>query len=383
MRGDACYPEALTVVSHPPQCLYLIGDPDALQEGLAVVGARKATPYGLSCARHFAGIAAERGIVVVSGGARGCDAAAHEAALAAHGKTVAFLGGGCDEIYPAENASLFQRIIDTGGAVVSEREWGFEPLPFTFRERNRLIAGLARATLIVEAGLPSGTFSTADAALEANRDVLVVPGAITSSCSRGANRLIYQGAVPVVDDETFADQLNGLFGCPGTLPLEYDVVGSSRGEGVAATGGDAEGSAAGGTADAAAVGRAPDSHSVGGAAVTGSTGAVADADVIGASAAECALDADAVGVAGTGGSRVANPELPGGRGTQGFVDGGRALLEALQAAPLDIDELCDVAAGYVRRGDPRAAVMMWLAEAVRAGKITQYPDGRFGSILNS
>ena len=124
---------------------------------------------------------------MVSGGARGCDAAAHAAALEEGGRTVAFLGGGCDRLYPAEHEGLFQRIVDEGGAVVSEHAWDEDPKPYRFRLRNRLIAGLARATLIVEAGLPSGTFSTADEALAANRDVLVVPGAITAVSSRGAN----------------------------------------------------------------------------------------------------------------------------------------------------------------------------------------------------
>lgn len=212
-RGDELFPEALSRIERPPKRLFVVGDPAAMREGLAVVGARKATPYGLSCAAHFAGLAARRGITIVSGGARGCDAAAHRAALLEGAPTVVFLGGGCDEIYPAENAGLFQRIVDAGGAVVSEQDWGFRPRPFAFRERNRLIAGLARATLIVEAGVPSGTFSTADEALASNREVLAVPGAVTSAHSRGANRLIYQGATPVIDDETFEDQLFSLFGC--------------------------------------------------------------------------------------------------------------------------------------------------------------------------
>ena len=211
-RGSSQYPAALTVVPSPPKRLYVIGAAEALAEGLAVVGARKATPYGLGCARRFAGAAAKRGVTIISGGARGCDAEAHKAALAAGGRTVAFLGGGCDELYPAEHYALFQDIVDAGGAVVSEHPWNFPPVPYAFRARNRLIAGLARATLIVEAGLPSGTFSTADEALSAGRDVLVVPGAITSASSRGANRLLYQGAVPIVDDESFQDALFSLFG---------------------------------------------------------------------------------------------------------------------------------------------------------------------------
>lgn len=211
-RGSHVYPCALERVRNPPERLYVVGDAGVLTEGLAIVGARKATPYGIACARRFAGRAAACGIVVVSGGARGCDAEAHRAALSAGVPTVVFLGGGADRLYPAEHRGLFQDIIDAGGAVVSEHAWEEPPLPYRFRERNRLIAGLAKATLIVEAGLPSGTFSTADEALRAGRDVLVVPGAITSPHSRGANRLICQGAMPIVDDETFDDALLAVFG---------------------------------------------------------------------------------------------------------------------------------------------------------------------------
>lgn len=213
-QNDARFPDALRRIPRPPKRLYVLGNPDALSvPALAVVGARKATPYGLGCARRFALLAAARGVSIVSGGARGCDSMAHEAALSCNAPTVAFLGGGCDMPYPAENAALFERIALSGGAVVSEHEWSAPPLPQRFRTRNRLIAGLARATLIVEAGMPSGTFSTADEALSAGKDVLVVPGAITSSYSAGANHLLYQGALPVVDDESFADALFSLFGC--------------------------------------------------------------------------------------------------------------------------------------------------------------------------
>ena len=209
---DDRYPELLRQVENPPKLLYVIGEPQALQPGLAVVGARRATPYGVSCTRRFAMLAAERGIPIISGGARGCDSVAHEAALAVNTPTIAFLGGGLDQIYPIAHVPLFQRIVNAGGALASEHPWDFEPLGFTFRARNRLIAGLARATLIVEAGLPSGTFSTADAALAAGREVLVVPGAITSHTSKGSNRLLAQGAIPIVDDETFTDVLSDVFG---------------------------------------------------------------------------------------------------------------------------------------------------------------------------
>lgn len=229
--GSSSFPEALVAIPQPPRELYVVGEPAVLREGVAVVGARKATPYGIACAKRFARIASEKGIVVVSGGARGCDRAAHEAALVAGGPTVAFLGGGCDQIYPPEHQGLFQRIVDAGGAVVSENPWDCPPLPRMFRARNRLIAGLAKATLIVEAGLPSGTFSTADEALAAGKEVLAVPGAITSAPSAGANRLIAQGATPIVDDESFEDALFMLFGAlkrpcapPGWMPGGDDPI---------------------------------------------------------------------------------------------------------------------------------------------------------------
>lgn len=212
-RGDPLFPEALKVIPNPPDRLRLIGNPEALAEGLAIVGARNATPYGIGCAKRFATIAARRGITIISGGARGCDSAAHAAALDAGGKTVVFFGGGCDHVYPERNRALFQRVVDAGGAIVSEYDWSCHPEPYMFRMRNRLIAGLSRASLIVEAGLPSGTFSTADEALAAGKEVWAVPGAITSSKSAGANYLIAQGATPIIDDDSFLEALFLQFGC--------------------------------------------------------------------------------------------------------------------------------------------------------------------------
>ncbi|MCL1796957.1 MAG: DNA-processing protein DprA [Eggerthellaceae bacterium] len=211
-KGADGYPEAFLCLADPPDALYTIGDSRALVEGLAVIGARRATPYGIACARLFANRAAMRGVTIISGGAYGCDSVAHRAALDAGSPTVVFLGGGLDELYPAAHQELFQEVVDGGGVLVSENAWEYPPLPHTFRARNRLIASLARATLIVEAGLPSGTFSTADEALAANREVLVVPGSISSATSRGANRLLFQGATPVVDIESFDDILFSLFG---------------------------------------------------------------------------------------------------------------------------------------------------------------------------
>ena len=215
------YPDALREIARAPQRLYVVGELEALQPGLAVIGARKATPYGLSCAARFARLAAEKGVTIISGGARGCDSEAHRAALAARSRTVVFLGGGCDCIYPPEHGGLFQDIVDAGGAVVSEHPWDYAPRPVGFRARNRLIAGLAEVVLIVEAGLPSGTFSTADEALSMGKEVLVVPGAITSPTSHGSNRLLYQGAIPIVDDECFEDV---LFSTLGLLKRPIDDI---------------------------------------------------------------------------------------------------------------------------------------------------------------
>ncbi|MDR0350602.1 MAG: DNA-processing protein DprA [Coriobacteriales bacterium] len=210
---DERYPERLRVLTRPPGCLYVQGKPEVLgMRSLAIVGARKATPYGLSCARHFARIAAARSIVVISGGAIGCDQAAHKAALEVGGLTVVVLGCGADVVYPARAGGLFSQVIDEGGAIVAEAPWGAPPSRWGFRRRNRLIAGIACATLIVEAGLPSGTFSTADATLAQGKEVLAVPGSIFARESKGANRLISQGALPIVDDESFVDALTQIFG---------------------------------------------------------------------------------------------------------------------------------------------------------------------------
>lgn len=127
-RGAHGYPDSLMNVPDPPETLYVLGSLDALCDGLAVVGARKATPYGMSAAEKFAGLAAAKGVPIISGGALGCDSHAHRGALSVGGRTVAVLGGGCDMPYPARNVSLFQEIIDCGGAVVSEHDWEFPPV---------------------------------------------------------------------------------------------------------------------------------------------------------------------------------------------------------------------------------------------------------------
>ncbi len=209
---DPEYPSLLKDIQGAPERLYGIGDYTLLDSpSMAVIGARKATPYGLACVERFTKQASERGLTIVSGGAIGCDQAAHRAAVSAGGKTVVVFGSGYDQVYPKRGYRLFQEAIDTGGVVISENEPDMPPLPALFAQRNRIIAGLVRLLLIAEAGLPSGTFSTADAALNANREIAVVPGCITSPESRGSNRLLMQGAHPVLDEETFASILEYAF----------------------------------------------------------------------------------------------------------------------------------------------------------------------------
>lgn len=211
--GDPSYPPALAEVQDAPRALYVAGDPDALRlPCLAVIGSRKATPYGVAAAEMVATCAAESGVCVVSGGAVGCDQAAGRAALRAGGRHVAVLGCGADVAYPKSSARLLRACIEGGGAVVSLDAWGTPPRRYAFPRRNRVIAGLSRAVCIVEADLPSGTFSTAEAAADYGREVLAVPGSIWSPQSRGANRLISDGACGLVDEDSVELAVSRIFG---------------------------------------------------------------------------------------------------------------------------------------------------------------------------
>ncbi|MCL1879857.1 MAG: DNA-processing protein DprA [Actinomycetia bacterium] len=223
---DGCYPDCLKELEAVPPRLCLIGNSQLLEQPmLAIVGARKATPYGLNCSRRFARRAALRGVVVVSGGAVGCDQAAHKGALEMDAQTIVVLGSGADVAYPAKAAPLFEQVLSKGGLLLSELPWGSAPMRWAFRKRNRLIAALGQATLIIEAGLPSGTFSTADATLALGKELLVVPGSIYSQQSSGANRLIAQGAWPIIDDESFDHALSVIFPHQLALSLADDAGG--------------------------------------------------------------------------------------------------------------------------------------------------------------
>lgn len=211
--ADQLYPPQLRDLPGPPRTLYVLGDPRVLSApSVAVVGSRRATPYGLAVARTVATVAAQSGIAVVSGGARGCDRAGGEAALDEGGVHIAVMGCGADVVYPRSSARLIERTLASGGAVVSLSPWGAQPRRFAFPRRNRVIAALARALFVTEAGMPSGTFSTAEAAMEIGREVLAVPGSILSPQSRGTNYLITVGACPLVDEESIEVAVSRIFG---------------------------------------------------------------------------------------------------------------------------------------------------------------------------
>ncbi|MCL2136107.1 MAG: DNA-processing protein DprA [Coriobacteriia bacterium] len=210
---DPRYPARLHDLPDPPKRLYLIGDIGIVDhEAIAIVGSRKASPYGTLCSEHFAKRAVMQNLTVVSGGAVGCDQAAHLGALGLEAPTIVVLGCGPDVEYPNNSRSLFNQVLAHGGLIVSELPWGSPPARWAFVKRNRIIAGLALATLIVEAGMPSGTFSTADATLSLGRELLVIPGSILSKQSAGCNHLIVQGAWPIIDDASFDSAVADIYG---------------------------------------------------------------------------------------------------------------------------------------------------------------------------
>ena len=198
---DEPYPGLLRAIPDPPPVLFCLGDTSLLSRpSVAVVGSRDHTCYGAEVATRIAGVAAAHGIVTVSGMARGLDAVAHAATLDAGGATIGVLGNGLGVIYPAANRLLYERVAD-GGLLVTEFPPGERPTVGTFPRRNRLISGLARVTVVVEASTKSGTLITVGSALEQGREVLVVPGPVTSPTSTGTNRLLRDGASPWLEPD--------------------------------------------------------------------------------------------------------------------------------------------------------------------------------------
>lgn len=206
---DSAFPEALRTIPDPPKELYVLGNLAALAEqpSLSVVGTRKVTPYGKSVTLDLVRAVAAQGIVIVSGLALGVDCLAHQAALEAGGKTVSVLPCGLDKPYPATNRPLARKILEQGGALVSEYPEGAPPLQHQFIARNRLVSGLGDGLLITEAAIKSGTLHTANFALDQGKTVMAVPGNITSDLSQGTNSLIKTGADPITQAQDILDAM--------------------------------------------------------------------------------------------------------------------------------------------------------------------------------
>jgi DNA processing protein len=205
---DEAYPQRLKEIEQPPPVLYLRGDltpEDAW--AVAIVGTRRVTPYGRQVTEEIASYLAANGVTVVSGLARGVDAIAHHAALRAGGRTLAVLGSGVDRIYPPENRAMAEAIIQHG-AIMSDYAPGTAPEASNFPPRNRIISGLSLAVVVIEAGETSGALITAEFAAEQGREIFAVPGNILAPQSKGTNKLIQRGALPLLSASDIMQTLN-------------------------------------------------------------------------------------------------------------------------------------------------------------------------------
>ena len=208
--GDPAYPPLLLETESPPPLLYLVGSIDLLRSpAVAVVGSRNATAQGASNAENFSKSLSQSGLCIVSGMALGIDTAAHRGGLAGAGKSIAVVGTGLDRVYPARNKELAHQLAQHG-ALVSEFPLGTPALANNFPRRNRIISGLSRGCLVVEAAVSSGSLITARLALEQGRDVFAIPGSIHSALSKGCHQLIKQGAKLVERAEDVLEEINWL-----------------------------------------------------------------------------------------------------------------------------------------------------------------------------
>lgn len=226
---DERFPPALREIPDAPTLLFAAGRLELLQQpAVAIVGSRSHTRYGAEACRHFAGGLARAGLVVASGMARGIDALAHGAALDAGGGTVGILGNGLGVVYPAANRALYERVL-RDGCLVTEHAPGEKPHAGSFPRRNRMISGLARVTLVVEARERSGALITADCALTQGHDVLAVPGPITSPVSVGCNRLIQLGAKPALGLRDVLEEYGIALPSVPSAALPTDLSADERG----------------------------------------------------------------------------------------------------------------------------------------------------------
>jgi DNA processing protein len=229
---DPDYPRALLTIPDPPPVFYYVGRRELLNSpALAIVGSRNATPQGRDNAEAFAAALSAAGLTIVSGLALGIDAAAHRGGLSGAGSSIAVVGTGLDRVYPAANSDLARRLAEAGG-LASEFALGTPPLPGNFPRRNRVISGLARGVLVVEATLQSGSLITARLAAEQGREVFAIPGSIHSPFSKGTHRLIRDGAKLV---ETALDVIEEL----GLAATALPAASAASGKAVPPPGGDA------------------------------------------------------------------------------------------------------------------------------------------------
>ncbi|WP_084478071.1 DNA-processing protein DprA [Fervidicella metallireducens] len=205
--NDVNYPEILKEIANPPIGFFKKGNIPDLSNSIAIVGARKASDYGKTTAYNIAYELAKRDITIISGMARGIDTSAHKGAIDANGNTIAVLGSGFDNIYPAENYGLSETISEHG-CLITEYLPNVKPLSYNFPERNRIISGLAQKILVIEAGERSGSLITAGFALEQGKDVFAVPGNIFSPYSKGTNNLIKDGAKLISNIEDILEEYN-------------------------------------------------------------------------------------------------------------------------------------------------------------------------------
>ncbi len=220
---DENYPKKLKNIINPPGILYCKGDMNCLSNlSIGIVGSRKATDYGKFCADKFARELSDLGITIVSGLAYGIDTIAHKSTLKAKGKTIGVIGCGINIIYPSKNRELYEEIENSGGAIITEYPFDMKPVSFNFPNRNRIISGLSCGVLVVEAQDKSGTLITASHAADQGRDVFAIPGNINSIFSIGTNKLIKDGAKPVMNVEDIIEEISE-FDYINNKPIKKDI----------------------------------------------------------------------------------------------------------------------------------------------------------------
>ncbi len=212
--SDPWFAGKLENIPNPPKELYSLGNLDVKDKVVAIIGSRKPTSYGRGITLELAEKLASRGVVIVSGLALGIDSVAHQGALNVKGRTVGVLASGLDTITPTSNRNLAIKVLESNGGLLSEYEPGTPPLAFRFLERNRLVSGLADTVIVTEAGARSGTMNTIMHALAQGKDVYSIPGNITSATSAGCNKLIEQGATPIINIDDFVEQYAPLANQP-------------------------------------------------------------------------------------------------------------------------------------------------------------------------